>query len=162
MIYFIVSSQHVVFKQWVCLYQINHRLSENVAWALGNKQQRFSACCYCMDLLQGSESYGDSPYGELKKHKIHFVKPDSKERQDEKCNFSENGVSYRRCREEQRSRLVWPFRRPGNTVPYGMVSGDEGGVPSRRARPQQHHERFEPGARVWVERPARNTEGQPG
>lgn len=84
-----------------------------------------------MDLLQGSESYGDSPYGELKKHKIHFVKPDSKERQDEKCNFRENGVSYRRCLEEQSSRLVWPFRRPGNTVPYGMVSGDEGGVPSR-------------------------------
>lgn len=78
MIYFTVSSQHVVFKQWVCVYQVNHRLSENVAWTLGNKQQRFSTCCYCLDLMQGSESHGDSLYGELKKHEIHFVEPESK------------------------------------------------------------------------------------
>lgn len=96
MVYFIVSSQHVVFKQWVCVYQVNHRLSENVAWALGNKQQRFSTCCYCLDLMQGGESHGDSLYGELKKHEIHFVEPESKERQDEE----HNGVSYRRCRED--------------------------------------------------------------
>lgn len=129
MIYCIVSSQHVVFKQWVCLYQINHRLSENVAWALGNKQQRFSARCSCMDLMQGSESHRDNSYGELKKHKIHFVEPDSKERQGKE----RNGISYR-WGHEQRSKLVWPSRRPESTAPYGMAEGDEGGIPSRRAR----------------------------